>query len=125
LQFIDFYTSTIIMEDNTNLIESLLERATEYGKTTFELVKLKVVDKTTDSISSFVPNTIVFMVLGSVLLFFNLGMAFWLGKITGEFFYGFFIVAGFYALIAFILYFFMRKWLKRIIYDYIIKQLLK
>ena len=113
------------MEDNTNLIESLLERASEYGKTTFELVKLKVVDKTTDSISSFVPNTVILLVLGSVLLFFNLGMAFWIGKILGEFFYGFFIVAGFYALIAFILYFFMRKWLKRVIYDYIIKQLLK
>jgi len=113
------------MEDNTNLIESLLERAREYGKTSYELVRLKVVDRTSDSISSFVPNTVVYLVLGSVLLFFNLGMAFWLGKITGEFFYGFFIVAGFYALIAFILYFFMRKWLKRVVYDYIIKQLLK
>jgi hypothetical protein len=113
------------MEDNTNLIESLLEKAADYGKTTYKLVKLKVVDNTTDRISSFVPNTIVFLVLGSVLLFFNLGMAFWLGKITGEFFYGFFIVAGFYALIAFILYFFMRKWLKRVFYDYFIKQLLK
>ena len=125
MQFIDFYTLSIIMEDNTNLIESLLERASEYGKTTFELVKLKVIDNTTDRISSFVPNTVVFLVLGSVLLFFNLGMALWLGKITGDLFYGFFIVAGFYALIAFILYFFMRKWLKRVVYDYIIKQLLK
>ena len=113
------------MEDKTNLIEPLLERATEYSKTSYELVKLKVVDKTSNYISKFAPNTILFLVLGSVLLFLNLGMAFWLGKITGELFYGFFIVAGFYALIAFILYFFMRKWIKRVFYDYIIRQLLK
>lgn len=113
------------MEDNSNLIESLLEKAAEYGKTSYELVKLKVVDKTTDSISTFIPNTIVLLVLGSVLLFFNLGIAFWLGKVFGEFFYGFFIVAAFYALIAFVFYFFMRKWIKRMLYDFMIKQLLK
>lgn len=113
------------MEDTTKLIESLLEKAIEYGKTSYELVKLKVVDKTSDGISSFVPNSVVVIVLGSFILFFNLGIAFWLSKILGEFFYGFFIIAAFYALLAFVLYFFLRKWLKRIIYDYVIKQLLK
>jgi len=113
------------MEDNTNLIESLLERAAEYGNTSYELVKLKVVDKTSDGISSFLPNTVVLKVIGTVLLFFNLGMAFWLGKIFGEFFYGFFIVAAFYAILSFVMYFFMRKWIKRVFYDYIVKHLLK
>jgi len=54
-----------------------------------------------------------------------LGLALWLGKILGELFYGFFIVAAFYALVAFVMHLFMRKWLKRILYDYIIKQLFK
>jgi len=48
-----------------------------------------------------------------------------LGKILGEFFYGFFIVSAFYALVAFIMYFFLRKWVKRVFYDYMIKQILK
>jgi len=113
------------MEDNSTLIESLLERATEYGKINYELVKLKVIDKTTNGISTFVPNTVVFLVLSSVLLFLNLGIAFWLGKILGELFYGFFLVSAFYALIAFVMYFFLRKWVKRIFYDYLIKQILK
>ena len=113
------------MEDNSTLIESLLERAIEYGKTNYELVKLNVIDKTTNGISSFVPNTVVFQVLSSMLLFFNLGVAFLLGKILGEFFYGFFIVSAFYALVAFIMYFFLRKWVKRVFYDYMIKQILK
>jgi len=113
------------MEDNSTLIESLLERAIEYGRINYELVKLNVIDKTTNGISSFVPNTVVFLVLSSMLLFFNLGVAFLLGKILGEFFYGFFIVSAFYALVAFIMYFFLRKWVKRVFYDYMIKQILK
>jgi len=113
------------MEDHSKLIDSLLERALEYGKTSYGLVKLNVVDKTSDGISTLVPHSIVLLVMGTVLLFFNLGMAFWLGEILGEFYYGFFTVAAFYVVIAFILYFFMRKWLKRVFYDYFIRQLLK
>lgn len=113
------------MEDNSTLIETLLERAAEYGKTNYDLVKLTVIDKTTNGISTFVPNTVVLLVLSTVLLFFNLGMAFWLGKLFGEFFYGFFIVAAFYAFVAFIMYFFLRKWVKRIFCDYLIRQILK
>jgi hypothetical protein len=113
------------MENNTQLIESLLERVIDYGKTSYELVKLKVVDKTTDSLSSFLPNTVIGAIVCNFLLFVNLGLALWLGKILGELFYGFFIVAAFYALVAFVMHLFMRKWLKRILYDYIIKQLFK
>ena len=47
------------MEENTNLIESLLERVTEYGKTSYDLVKLNVVDKTSDGISSLLSHIIV------------------------------------------------------------------
>jgi hypothetical protein len=113
------------MEDNTKMIESLLGKITDYAKTSYELTKLRVVDKTTDGLSSFLPNTVIAAILCSFLLFANLGLALWLGKILGELFYGFFIVAAFYALIAFIMHLFMRKWLKRILYDYMIKQVLK
>ena len=113
------------MEENTNLIESLLEKAADYGKTSYELVKLNAIDKTSNSISSFFPGTIILLVLSSVLLFFNLGMAFWLGNMVGELFLGFFIVSAFYVLITLILYLFFRKWLKRIFYDYMVRHLLK
>jgi len=39
------------MEDNTKLLESLFEKATDYGKTSLELVKLKTVEKTTDVVT--------------------------------------------------------------------------
>jgi len=113
------------MEDNKKLLELLLEKATEYGKTSYELVKLKSVDKASDVVSSFIPHTVVFVLIASFLLFFNLGLAFWLGEILGKIFYGFFIVAGFYVLAGLIVHLFMHERLKKALYNYLIKQLLK
>jgi len=113
------------MEDNTKMIESLLEKASDFGKTSFDLIKLKALDKTSDAVSSFIPHSVVFIIIAVIMLFLNLGIAFWLGDILGKTYFGFFVVAGFYVIIGFILHFFLNKWLKRIISNYIIKNMLK
>jgi len=113
------------MENKQELIESLLERATEYGKASYELVKLKALDKTSDFVSSFIPHFVVMILTGSFILFFNLGLAFWLGEILGKTCYGFFAVAAFYGIAGFVMHFFMHKWLKKLFCNYIIKKLLK
>ena len=113
------------MDDNTKLIESVLERAAEYGKTSYELVKLKVLDKTADEVSSLIPNSFVFIIASTFILFFNLGIAFWLGEILGKVYFGFLVLAAFYFVVAIILNYFMHNWLKRVFYDYIIKQMFK
>jgi fatty acid desaturase len=113
------------MEDNAKLIESILERTAEYGKTTFELVKLKALDKTTDVASSLFPNSIVFILILLFMFFLNFGLALWLGEILGKTFYGFFVVAAFYGITGFVLHFFMHKWLKKIAGNYFIKHVLK
>ena len=113
------------MEDNTKLLESLLERATDFGKTSFELVKLKTLDKSTDIVSSLVPNSIVFVLIVTFMLFLNLGLAFWLGEILGKTWYGFFVVAAFYGIIGIVIHFFMHKWIKKLVCNYFIKQVLK
>jgi len=113
------------MEDNTKLLESLLERATEYGKTSYELVKLKALDKTTDVVSSLIPHSVVVIFIASFMLFLNLGLALWLGDILGKIFYGFFVVAGFYVITGIIIHFFMHKWFKRLVSNYFIRHVLK
>ena len=113
------------MEENTKLLESLLERATEYGKTSFELVKLKTIDKTTDVVSSMVPHSVVFVLIASFLIFLNLGIAFWLGEILGRIFYGFFVVAAFYVLAGVVIHFLMHNWIKNLVGNYLIKRMLK
>ena len=113
------------MEENGKLIESILEKSAEYGKTTFELVKLKALDKTTDEVSSLFPSSIVLTLISIFMLFLNFGLALWLGEILGKIFYGFFVVAAFYGITGFVLHFFMHKWLKKIAGNYFIKHVLK
>jgi len=112
------------MESNAKLIESLLESAAEYGKTSLELVKLKTVDKSADFVSSLIPHSVTGMLLATFLLFLNLGLAFWLGEIFGVIYLGFLVVAAFYGMTALVLHFFMHSWLKSKIHDFIIKQVL-
>jgi hypothetical protein len=113
------------MENNAKLIESLLEKAAGYGKTSLELVKLKTIDKTSDVVSSFIPHSVVFVLIASFLIFLNLGLGFWIGEILGKTYYGFFAVAAFYGLLGIILHFFMHKWFKKIIYNSFIRLMLK
>jgi len=113
------------MEDNAKLIEKLLERTVEYSETSFELLKLKTLEKASDVISSFAFHSIVVALIASFMLFFNLGFAFWLGEILGKICYGFFIVGAFYGIIGIVIYFFMHRRLKENVRNYVIKQLLK
>jgi len=113
------------MEDNTKLIESLLERTADYGKASFELVKLKALDKTSDAVSSLIPHSVVLVLVAVFMLFLNLGLAFWLGEILGRTFYGFFVIAGFYGIAGIVIHFFMHDQLKKIIGNYFIKHMLK
>lgn len=115
----------VYMEDNKKLLESIVERATDYGKTSFELVKLQAVDKSSEVVSSVIPHTVVLILFSSFMLFLNLGLALMLGEILGKIFYGFFIVAAFYFLIGIVMHLFMHKAIKRIIRNYVIQQLLK
>lgn len=112
------------MNENPNVIETLIESATEYSKTSFELGKLKVLDKTSDAVSTIIPHSIVVFVVSIFILFVNLGLAFWLGEILGKIYFGFLAVAGFYFVVAFVLHFLMHKWIKKIVSNYIIKKVL-
>jgi len=114
-----------VMEENANLLETLLERASEYGKTSIELARLKALDKTTEIVSSVIPLSVVILLVVTSLLFLNLGLAFWLGEILGKTYYGFFIVAVFYVLAGILIHFFLHKWIKRLVGDYFIKRVLK
>jgi hypothetical protein len=59
------------------------------------------------------------------MLFLSLGLAGWLGEILGNAYYGFFVVAAFYGIAGIIIHFFMHKWLKKMVRNNFIKQVLK
>jgi len=97
------------MEANTNLIEPLLERFKDYGKTSLELVKLKSVDKTADILSTLISRLFFVLTLVIFLLTINIAIALWLGEIIGKTYDGFLVVAGFYAIVTLVLYLMQPK----------------
>jgi hypothetical protein len=106
-------------------LESLLESGEEFGRTSFELLKLKTLDKTTVLASGIVFNMVVILLFTLFFLMGTLGIALWLGEILGKLWYGFFIVAGFYAATGLVVYFFMREPIKNMVSNFIIKHVLK
>jgi len=113
------------MDDNANVIESMLERVAGYGKTSYELIKLKAIDKASDIISTLIPLYIVTGFFLFFVLFLSLGLALWLGEIFGKTFYGFFLLSACYGIIGIFVRVFMYKWLKTLVCNNFIKQLLK
>lgn len=100
------------MENTSNQIEPLFEKIEEYGKTTFELYKLKAISKTTEVVSTFVYRGAVALVLSMCLVLVSIGLALWLGEVLGKPYLGFFGVATLYCLLGGVLYF-SRHCLKR------------
>jgi hypothetical protein len=113
------------METQISSIEALYERVEAFGKTTFELSKLKLLQTTINMVNALVPRLTVIIMISLFALVFNIGIALWLGELLGRSYYGFFIVAAFYLVAGIVLHFFLHKWIKKPISDLIIKQALQ
>lgn len=113
------------MEENKKILESLLESAIDYGKTSLDIAKLKALDRGSTIASAFISHSVVVVLIASFMIFLNLGLAFWLGKILGEIYWGFFVVSAFYIIAGLIFHFFIHRRLKRNIRNTIIKNVLK
>ena len=112
------------MENKTTIFEPLFERAQAYGKTSFELYKLKAVEKTSGVSSTFASRALAFFVFSLFIFMTSIGAALWLGELFGKVYYGFLFIAGFYAITGCVLYFFMHNWIKKGINNSIIKEML-
>lgn len=99
------------MEQQTTLISVLFEKSEQYLKTSAELYKLKAIEKSADVISSFTARVSIILLAVLCFLIFNIGVSLWIGEALGGSHYGFFIVSGFYALGALIIYLFREKWI--------------
>ncbi len=113
------------MNQSTTSIEALFERAEEYSKTSVELYKLKAIDKSADVVSSLVSRLAIFLIGALFVIIANIGIALWIGELLGKSYYGFFVIAGCYALIAILLSVFRHQWIKTPISNAIISQMLK
>lgn len=113
------------VDEQENVLSSLLDSVEDYTKTNFELIKLKGLDKLSDIAASVISRLTAIIAFLTFLLIGSIGVAFWLGDVLGRLWYGFFVVSAFYGLLGLIAYFFMHKGLKRAFADRIIHYTLK
>jgi len=113
------------MDEQSGLIESLIEKGEQYGKTTLELIKLKTLDKSADVISNMVSWAIVIVFAVLFFLILNIGVALWIGELLGKSYYGFFAVSGFYAILAIVFIIFRKQFVKNPLNNSIINQVLE
>ena len=108
-----------------NNIEALLEHAGDYLDTRLDLVKLQVVQKTSDIISSLASRLILILIIVIFIMIANVGIALVLGDWMGKTYYGFFALAGFYLIVGLIFNAFKGKWIKGPVADSIIRKAFK
>jgi len=100
------------MEEKNNFFEPLLQSINDYGKTGYELIKLKTIEKSVDVISKLAVKLIILFTVMLCLIFGSIGVSFWIGELVGYVYFGFMIVAAFYAFVSIIILLFLRKWMR-------------
>ena len=113
------------METPASLLESLFEKVEIYGKTTYELSKLKALATTTTVATALAARLSVILMISMFGLVLNIGIALFLGELLGKSYYGFFIVAAFYFITGMVMHFFLYKWIRKPLTDLIITQALQ
>jgi hypothetical protein len=106
-------------------IELLIIEAESYANTRYELSKLKSLEVTNAIATSLLSRSIIAITITLFLLFVNVGIALLLGELLGRTYYGFFIVAGVYLLAGIVFYFFLHKWIRKPLSNFIITQVLQ
>ena len=112
------------MEEKATLIESLLEKVESYVSTSLELFKLKAVDSLADIVSTLVSNIVIIISVLLCIILGSIGLAFWIGKLIDNIYYGFFIVAGLYLTISLLVYLLRKSLIKNAVSNSIINQIL-
>ena len=112
------------MENQSASVHSLFEKAGDYLETRVDLFKLEAVNKTSEIISTLVSKVVIIVVLVMFIIMLNIGVAMWIGSLMENSYAGFFIVAGFYGLVAIIVFATREKILKTPISNQLIKKML-
>ena len=113
------------MEKTFARVEELADHVKEYVNNRIASVKLSVAEKTSAVLSNIIAMIIVLTVFVFFIVFAGIGLAFVFAKLTGEYYWGFLIVAGIYLLIGFLVWVLKEKLIRLPIMNAILQQLFK
>lgn len=112
------------MKDKVIIVEMLVDKIEQYGKTNLELLRLKAIDKATDIFASVATRLVFFSIITLFFLLITIGLSLYIGDLLGKSYYGFFVMAGFYFLVG-IIFFACRKSLDDSFNNFLINQIFK
>lgn len=113
------------MNNNATSIETLCEKAEDDTISADLAIVRSLNNAIVVLVSSLAVQLLLAIVVAMVVLMLTVGVAFWLGEALGKIYYGFFVVAGVYAVGAIILYILRRQWIKVPISNIVIENMLK
>ena len=106
------------------LLEELILQFKSYVNTLYELYLLKAVQKISSGATTVLVIAILAFFAILLLVFASIGTALWLNTVIGDPYSGFFIIAGFYALLLIVVYAFRKRRIRKTIQDIIICEML-
>lgn len=101
----------------------LFDKAADYSRTSVELLKLKAIDKSAELVSTLITKIVLIAIVAMFILSISIGLSIWIGELVGKVYLGFFIMAGFYAFLSLLVYFFKDQWIKIPVSNSFISQL--
>jgi hypothetical protein len=82
-------------------MEKLIEQIEGQANLQLELLKLKTVEKTVNTLPDLLYNALVYIILFLLITLFSIGTSLWINHEYGNNFIGFFVVSVFYILLTF------------------------
>mgnify|MGYP000064712405 CR=1 FL=1 len=89
--------------EEKSTLENLADHVKEYFHTSFEIVKLKVIDKSLAIVSQLISGIMLALIFIIAFMFLSIGVAIWISSSLDNPFAGFLIVGGVYLVLAIII----------------------
>ncbi len=102
-------------------IDEIVEEVKAYINASMDLYKMKATEKGAVMASGAIINIVMAVLVLIIFLFASFALAFFLSEYFDNLYAGFLIIAGFYTLLAVIIYISKDKWLKNSLVNNIIK----
>lgn len=113
------------MQETFSKLEELLAHLKEYLDNRIAYTKLSVAEKSSKIFANLVSIFVSVLILFFFVVFASIALAFALAKLTGEYYWGFLIVAGIYLLMGTIVWIAKEKLLRLPMMNALLKQFFK
>jgi uncharacterized membrane protein YqjE len=110
-------------EEANSKVDRLLGNIVEVAETRFDLVAINIQDKMTEIFATGATFAIVGVLFFFTLMLASIGVAIFLSDYFNSSFMGFLCIAGFYLLLAFVVYLNRKTWIKLPVVNTLLKKI--